>query len=151
MPIYLTLIWAVVAVAMVAVAYLGFGGRALFGTRERPERILGRRVQLMDLERGPKGLDPEQPVLPLAVVESYEPGGEYLLRFDAPVVWLGRAETHAKVTARAVGQPVSLAAGIWRRRVWVAGAFGSGEAFLGDCVVSNDSHQPPTLIWRKRE
>ena len=133
MPTYLLLIWAVVAAAMVAIAYLGLGGRALFGARERPERILGRRVQLMDLESGPKGLDPEQPALPPAVVESYEAGGaEYLLRFDAPVVWLGKAETHAIVAARAVGRPVSLAAGIWRRRVWVAGAFGSGEAFLGE-------------------
>lgn len=132
MPVYLVLIWIIVVVAVAGVIYIGLGGRALFGTRERPERMLGRRVQLGELESGPKGLDPEQPRLSPAVVEQYEPNGEYRLRFEVPVVWLGRTETHATVAARAIGHPVSRAASIWRRRVWVAGEFGSGEAFLGE-------------------
>jgi hypothetical protein len=130
-PAYRVLIWILVVVISVAVVYLGLGGRALLRSPERPERILRRRVRLADLESGPGGFDPRQPELPAAVVERFEPAGKYLLRFDAPVVWLGRTETHATIAAREVGHPVSLAAGPWRRRIAVVGTFGSGEPFLG--------------------
>lgn len=71
---YLTLIWLVVATALGIAVYVGFGGRALFGTKERPGRILGRRAQLTDLESGPLGLvDPGQPHLPLTIVERFVP------------------------------------------------------------------------------
>ena len=131
MPAYLIPIWGVVGVALLVAIYLGLGGRALLGTTEHPERLLGRRVLLKGVENGPTGFDPNHPTLPPAIVETYEPGGEYLLRFEAPVVWLGRAETHATVSAWAVGYPISLVACVLRRHVWVAGRFGSGEAFLG--------------------
>lgn len=56
---------SVVAGLMLLVAlFLGLGGRGLFGTHERPERIVGRYARLYDLESGPKGLDPDQPKLP---------------------------------------------------------------------------------------
>ena len=128
-----TLILTVVALALAAAVYLGFGGRAIFGTRERPERILGRRAQLFELESGPLGLDPQQPKLPPATIESSSPGGEYVLRFESPAEWLGKTETHAYVSARHVGYPVSLAASPWpwRPGVVVHGRFGSGERFIG--------------------
>jgi hypothetical protein len=126
------LIWTVVFLALAAAAYLGLGGRAIFGTRERPERILGRRAQLFELESGPKGLDPQQAKLPAAIVEGFTPGGEYVLRFEAPTEWLGKTETHAYVSARHVGYAVSLAASPWpwRPGVVVNGHFGSGEGFI---------------------
>ena len=128
---YLIAIWSVVGAALVGAIYFGLGGRALLGATERPERVLGKRVQLKEIESGPAGLDPEQPSLPPAVVEAYEPDEGYRLRFETPTVWLGRPETHVTVAARAVGYPISLVAGLARRRVWVAGRFESGEALLG--------------------
>lgn len=130
---YLTLIWLVVATALGIAVYVGLGGRALLGTKEHPGRILGRRAQLRVIETGPLGLDPGQPPLPPAIVERFVPEAAYVLRFEAPVSWLDRTETHATVSARFEGYPVSLTAGPWRRgrRVTVNGQFGSGDQFIG--------------------
>jgi hypothetical protein len=124
-------IWAVVGLCLVYALFLAFGGRALFGAHERPERILGRRARLFQLESGLKGLDPAQPTLPPAVVESFSPEYGYRLVFDAPFKWLEKTEDHAYVCTRSVGYPVSLAARPWRQAVMVQGSFGSGEAFIG--------------------
>jgi len=129
------LIWSVVAIALGCGVCFGLGGRALLGTKERPGRVLGRRVQLASLESGPRGLDPDQPHLPPAIVESFVPKATYLLRFETPVSWLDRAETHATVSARHVGYPVSLATLPWRRRITVTGQFGSGEGFIGELRI----------------
>lgn len=90
MPLYLVLIWTTVALALAAALYLSLGGRALFGTRERPARILGRRAQLSELESGPRGLDPEQPRLPPATIERFSPEEGYLLRFEPRLTGWGR-------------------------------------------------------------
>ena len=118
--------------------FLGLGGRALFGTHERPEKILGRRAQLFSLESGPKGLDPDQPKLPPAKIESYSPERGYRLVFEAPAKWLERIEDHAYVLARHIGYPVSLAASPWRRGIFVHGSFGSGEGFIGAFSLLRD-------------
>jgi tetratricopeptide (TPR) repeat protein len=130
MPVYLLIIWTVVLMGLGTITYLAAGGRAIFGTREQPERILGRRCQLYLLESGPKGLDPEQPRLPPAVIEEFESDKKYVLRFEEPVEWLGVVETRAHVSARHVGYPVSLTSGWWPRAVAVNGRFGSGEDFI---------------------
>lgn len=123
-------LWILLGVIAIAVVYLAFGGRALFGGDEHPDRLIGTRVQLGQLESGPKGVDPQQPALPPAVVERFI-DGVYVLQFERPVLWLERTETYATVASRSKGYPVSLAASWWRRTVWVSGRFGSGEAFLG--------------------
>jgi hypothetical protein len=69
--------------------------------------------------------------LPPAIVERFVPEATYVLRFETPVSWLRRTETHAMISARHVGYPVSLAVRPWRRGVVVTGQFGSGEAFIG--------------------
>jgi len=127
----LVVIGAIVLVALLGAVYSALGERALLGTHERPQRLIGRRVQLAELESGPLGLDPNQPRLPPANVESFTPDGRYFLRFPLPVVWLGKLETHATISSRHVGYPVSLAADLDRRDIVVAGNFGSGEAFIG--------------------
>ena len=118
-----------------AAVYVGCGGRARFSAEERPGRVVGRRAQLTDLESGLRGFDPAQPHLPPAVVERFVPGATYVLRFEAPILWLGKPETHATVAARHVGYPISLAAKPWQRRVTVVGQFGSGEAFIGELRI----------------
>lgn len=129
MPVYLAIIWAVVFGAGVAAVYIGLGGRALFGASERPQRILGRRVQLRVLEGGPDGL--ERNDLPPAIVEEHTPPNEYLLRFESPFVWSGRAETEVRVSPRFVGYSISMTAGMFKRRITVNGKFTSGETFIG--------------------
>lgn len=124
-------IWVVAGLCLLYALFLGLGGRALFGTSERPERILGRRAHLFQLESGPKGLDPGQPRLPPAKIESYSPENGYRLVFDAPFKWLEKSEDHAYVSTRSVGYPISLAASPWHRAVTVRGSFGSGEEFIG--------------------
>jgi hypothetical protein len=135
----LVVIWAIVLVALIVAVYFGLGGRALVGTHEHPQRIIGRRVHLAELESGPLGLDPNQPRLPPANVESFGPDGRYFLRFQLPVTWLGKLETHATISSRHVGYPVSLAAGVDRRCIAVAGNFGSGEAFIGLLRIIKES------------
>ena len=111
--------------------YLLLGGRAIFGTHEHAKRILGKWVQLYDLESGPKGCDPDQPTLPPAKVDSYSPETGYRLVFETPIKWLERIEDCAYVGARSVGYPVSLLAVPWRRNIVVQGYFRSGEQFIG--------------------
>lgn len=124
------MIWVVVGGALLAATYLAFGGRALLPSSEHPDRLLGQRVQLAGIESGPRGLDPNHPALPPAVVERFD-GVIYVLRFERPVTWLGKTETYATVASRSKGYPVSLAASRLRRTVWVNGKFGSGEEFIG--------------------
>jgi hypothetical protein len=145
----LVIISAIVLVALLRVGYVGLGGRALLGTHEgrdivnscdeHPQRIIGRRVQLTEMESGPLGLDANQPRLPPANVESFGPDGQYSLRFQLPVIWLGKRETHATLFSRHVGYPVSSAADFDRRCLAVAGYFGSGEAFIGLLRVLRES------------
>ena len=125
----LIVIIAIALLALAGAAYFAFGGRALFGGKEQPDRLLGQRVQLSKVESGPRGLDPNHPALPPAVVENFD-GAMYVLQFEQPVQWLGKTETHARVSSRSTGYPVSLAGGRLQRTVWVNGRFGSGEAFL---------------------
>jgi hypothetical protein len=129
MPGYLLIIYAVIGLALATAAYSALGGRAIFGTRERPERILGRRCQLRVLESGPHGLPPRQSMLPAAAVETITREGLYLLRFETSWEWRGIAETHALVSGRHRGYPVSSTAGLWTRGVVVNGRFGGGEQF----------------------
>jgi hypothetical protein len=125
-------VMAAAALCLSYALFVGLGGRAHFGSRERPERIVGRRVQLSELERGPKDLDPDQPALPPATVTAYSPVNGYHLLFETPVECLDRVEYHAHVTARHAGCPVShTASPWWRGGVSVNGCFGSGETFVG--------------------
>ena len=75
MPTYLILIWSLVVITFGAVVYVGCGGRARFSAAERPDRVVGRRAELTELESRPRGFDPAQPHLPPAVVERVPRGG----------------------------------------------------------------------------
>ena len=125
----MSLIAILIAAALAAAAYFSAGGRAIFGGSEQPDRLLGERVQLSKVESGPRGLDPNHPSLPPAVVENFD-GAMYVLQFEQPVQWLGKTETHACVSSRSRGYPVSLVGSPFHRTAWVNGRFGSGEAFL---------------------
>lgn len=136
MPVYLAVVWAISFGALVGAIYLGLGGRALFGTRERPGRIVGQRVRVRILEDRPNGLE-DSDSLPPAIVEQHTPPHEYLLRFERPVSRLGQEETHATVSPRYEGHPVSMAAGLFQRSISVNGRFNSGEAFIGVLKIAS--------------
>ena len=47
------LVSALIASALLGVAYVGLGGRALFPRRERPDRIVGAHVRLAEIDGRP--------------------------------------------------------------------------------------------------
>lgn len=114
------LLFAVVVIALAIAIYSGTGGRAWFGTREHPERILTRTVRLKDCD----GLGSIS--LPSATVSSYE-APEYRLDFVAPIEIEGRLECFVRVWARHEGYPLSGAA---RRATWAGATLESGRQFI---------------------
>jgi hypothetical protein len=122
-------IWIVVAIAVIGAVYVGLGSRALWDRRERPARIVGRRVKLGEFEE----YGPTFPGTALGVVREYlEP--QYLVEFDPTVTVDGHPERHAWIRARHKGWPVSSAG---RRRVLaVSGTFESGTGFISLVVTT---------------
>src|SRR5882724_2001049 len=104
----------VAGVALIYAAFLGTGGRAWFGTREDPSRILGERLRFVWVEGPPPG--PHD--LPDAVVRDFQTDG-YRIEFERPVIFAGHRVAAARISARAMGYPISRARK--RRRVSVAG------------------------------
>ena len=115
---------------LIPIGFFGIGGHTWLRLRERPERIVGRRVRFQDIECRPHGDDPGVVRIPCAEVSQYFPSnGEYQLDFERPFEWLGHREDRAYVAARLAGRPVSRVSE--RRSVVAGGRFGSGECFLG--------------------
>ena len=50
LQIFLNVIYGIVALALIFAIYIGTGGRAWFGTHERPERIIGKRVVIHEFD-----------------------------------------------------------------------------------------------------
>ena len=117
------LVSALIASALLGVAYVGLGGRALFPRRERPDRIVGAHVRLAEID----GVGPTPPAVVEGVVQSFD-GRSYRVTFDAPVEMGGRTEHYATVSARHAGYPVSAASK--RGILAVHGLLESGQGFI---------------------
>ena len=119
--ISMLLVYALIAVAALGAVYVGTGGRAWFGTHERPERILGARLRFGAVEEHPTLTS-----LPDAIVREWD-DGQYRVEFVEPLPTAGR-ERHAMLFARHAGYPVS------RVRTWrsviVNGRFGTSDGFI---------------------
>jgi hypothetical protein len=116
----MSLVYAIIALALIGTVYLATGGRARFGTRERPERIVGARLRFSDVEGHtyPSGL-------PDAVVREWN-GREYRAEFVEPI---GAGEREVVLSARHVGYPVSRVSA--SRTCYVNGSIGPGDGFIG--------------------
>jgi hypothetical protein len=96
------LIYVIIAIIGVAIIYMATGGRAWFGTHERPEKILGTHLKIIE----PDGLGPTPPNLPEAIVIHYD-NGIYTLEFVEPFRFEGRVEKLVLISARHVGYLIS--------------------------------------------
>ena len=124
------LVYCLVAVVLVALAiaiYSGTGGRAWFGTRETPQQIIGRSVQLTECD----GFG-DSPVTPLAGIITEHDGQNYRVEFSRAFVFDGREEGFAWIRSRHAGYPVSGAA---RRATFVYGSLESGRRFTARLLV----------------
>lgn len=115
----ISLVYGIIALALIGAVYLATGGRAWFGARERPERILGVRLRFSDVEGYPHPSS-----LPDAVVREWN-GREYRAEFIEPI---GAGEREVLLSARHVGFPVSRAS-TWRG-CSVAATIGAGDGFV---------------------
>ena len=128
-------LWVQVALiaGLVVVSYGTFSflrNRGFIRNKESPESVISLKGQLSMLEGGENGFDENQPLMPLARIESYSPEEGYLLVFEEPAKWLGNREERASIWARHTGYPVSLLAKRVHPAIFVSGEFGSGERFI---------------------
>ena len=136
------LVYSLIGVVLVALAiaiYSGTGGRAWFGTRESPDQIVGRSVQLSEID----GFGRSQITPPSAVVTDCNVP-HYRLEFARAFVVDGREESFAWVRPRHVGYPVSGAA---HRPTFVYGSLESGYRFTARLTVTDSTpsfHGQPT-------
>jgi hypothetical protein len=119
----LYIIYAIIVLSLVSILYLCAKALGLFGTREKPEHIIGTKVRLGEVD----GLGPTPPKLPYAVVSNYS-DDKYRLDFIEPFSFEGKLEKYALVSARHVGYPVSRLSK--RSPLAVNGVLESGKGFV---------------------
>lgn len=122
MQIYQIILWLIVGAAVLVAVYNQLGGRALFGHKEIPDKIIGRKVQLKEFDCGPDKI--WEKTIPKATVVSFE-GYAYKIEFDSPLEINGKKRTCAYITARFKGYPISNVK--QRDLCGVNGTFGLGE------------------------
>jgi hypothetical protein len=96
------LIYLVIGASIVSVIYLALGGRAMFRAKEKPQKLLAKKVLFFEID----GLGAEPPEFPTAVVSSFS-NNSYRVDFTEPLEVEGQIENHATITARHIGYPVS--------------------------------------------
>ncbi len=123
MKVAMTIIYSVIVISAAIAIYMLLGGRAIFGTREKPKKILGATIQIFS----PDGLGPEPPELPKGTVQTYE-NDSYLIEFCEPYEIEGCKEHFVKIQARHVGYPIS-SMKTWRG-IAVNSILESGRGFI---------------------
>lgn len=119
------LLW-IAGFAVVIAIYNGMGGRALFGTHERPEHLLGKTVEFMNAE----GLE-QSICLPQGRVESFKESA-YKIAFESDFTYDEKKEQYVFVVPHSKGWPVS---GALKRPTAVLATLGSGQRFWADIKV----------------
>jgi hypothetical protein len=95
-------IWLIIVAALIGIAYVAAGGRALFGTHERPERVIGALLRFWE----PDGLGPAPPALPPARVHEFR-DRRYRADFEPAFEFEGHICRSVTFAARHRGYPVS--------------------------------------------
>jgi hypothetical protein len=121
------LVYVIIAIIGIALIYSATGGRAWFGTHEKPDKILGAHLMVVE----PDGLGPTPPNLPEAIAIHYE-SGTYKLEFIEPFYFEGRIEKFVFIKARHLGYPISRAKK--RGLLGVNGTLESGVGFIANLI-----------------
>jgi hypothetical protein len=119
------LMWITV-IALVLAIYFGTGGRAWFGTHEKPERLLGKRVQFLNVDWLGQAAS-----IPNGRIESFN-SPMYRIILDSPFECEGKPERCVDVGPHSKGWPVS---GAVKRPTPVLATFESGKGFWADLKV----------------
>jgi len=113
-------VYALIALPVIGMAFVGTGGRAWFGTRERPERITGARLRFSDIE-WQSGLAS----LPDAIVREWDGSAYRAELVEAVGEGAGR---EILLSARHEGHPLSRVS--TRRGCVVNGRFAPDSGFI---------------------
>jgi len=119
--------------AVIIAIYLGMGGRALFGTHERPEHLLGKIVEFMNAEGLEQSICPPQ-----GRVESFKDSA-YKIAFESDFTYGEKIEHYVTVFPHSKGWPVS---GALKRPTAVLATLGSGHRFWADIKVVEKENTP---------
>ena len=80
-------LFSITIIATLTAIYSGIGGRSLFGTHEKPDRIIGKYVQFKNIDY----LGPMPPAVPSGIVEKFiKP--MYRIKFDSPFSYEEKTE-----------------------------------------------------------
>lgn len=127
MDLYQIILYFIIFIVFSLMFYIGSGGRAWFGTQEKPKKIIGKTVQLREIECAPNGLLPKSKKIPPMVVPEFI-NLKYRLEFLEPFELNGKIESFAYIQSRYKGYPIS---NIKKRgTLVVTGNFESGETFI---------------------
>lgn len=66
-------LFSITIIATLTAIYSGIGGRSLFGTHEKPDRIIGKYVQFKNIDY----LGPMPPAVPSGIVEKFIKVGQF--------------------------------------------------------------------------
>jgi len=115
------LAWGVTGAALLFALYVDLSGRALFGHRERPERIIGKTVKFSSVDWM------RETTIPSGNVASFD-GDSYLVELSAPVTSEKETFTTIRLRPRHKGHSVSSA----KRRgiLVVTGETPKGQGFI---------------------
>ena len=120
-------LFSITIIATLTAIYSGIGGRSLFGTHEKPDRIIGKYVQFKNIDY----LGPMPPAVPSGIVEKFiKP--MYRIKFDSPFSYEEKTEHYVDVVPHSKGWPVSGAA---KTSTAVIATFESGRNFWTDIKV----------------
>lgn len=114
-------VYLIIGLGMLGILFQATGGRALLGTRERPERLLGARLRFHAVDYHPELTD-----LPDAVVQEWD-GRQYRVQFLEPLSTSQR-ERGAMLSSRWEGCPISRVSS-WRGAA-VSGLLTGGDGFI---------------------
>lgn len=116
----------ITVIALVLAVYFGTGGRAWFGTHEKPERLLGKRVQFLNVDWLGQAA-----IIPNGRIEAFN-SPMYRIVLDSPFECEGKLEHCVNVGPHSKGWPVS---GAVERQTPVVATFESGKGFWADLKV----------------
>lgn len=129
MEFYQVILYVVVFFAVIIAIFISTGGKSLFGTHEKFEKIIGKTIQFSKIECAPNGLLLKSKAFPIGeVIRCVD--SIYHLKFLEPFELNGKMEAYARIKARYIGHPISNINKF--NNITVIGNFESGAEFIAE-------------------